>query len=136
MLELGGFDEALDTGPSLPGGGDTDMLYRVVRAGRPLIYEPEMLGFYRHRREYEQLRRQYSRSWGQGLMAYAGKTYRSDIAQRANLRRLGIWWFGSHLRDILPRLRGKHVLPPDMVLAEHWGSCRYYWGLSPIGKAY
>ena len=36
LEELGGFDEALDTGRPLPGGGDLDMFFRVVRAGRPI----------------------------------------------------------------------------------------------------
>lgn len=130
LLELEGFDEALDTGASLPGGGDTDMFYRVVRAGYPLIYEPRILVFHRHRREYEQLRHQYSRSWGQGLMAYVAKTYKNDGAQRPNLRRLVIWWFTSHLRELLQSLMGGHVLPPDMVLAELWG------GIAGIVGAY
>jgi hypothetical protein len=32
LLEIGGFDEALDTGKPLPGGGDLDIFYRVIRA--------------------------------------------------------------------------------------------------------
>jgi GT2 family glycosyltransferase len=121
LLELGGFDEALDTGPALPGGGDTDMFYRVVRAGYPLIYEPQFLVFHTHRRELWQLRRQYSHSWGRGLMAYVAKTYRYDTAQRPNLRRLVAWWFGNQLHELVSSIRGKHVLPPDMILAELWG---------------
>jgi glycosyltransferase involved in cell wall biosynthesis len=31
LLKLGGFDEALDTGTPLPGGGDLDIFYRVIR---------------------------------------------------------------------------------------------------------
>ena len=32
ILELGGFDEALDMGAVLPGGGDLDILWRVLEA--------------------------------------------------------------------------------------------------------
>ena len=39
LLELGGFDDALDTGRSLPGGGDIDMFFRAVMAGHPMLYE-------------------------------------------------------------------------------------------------
>ena len=120
-LDLGGFDEALDTGPPLPGGGDSDMLYRIIRGGYPLIYEPRFLVFHRHRREYEQLRRQYCRSWGQGLMAFVVKTYSSDVTQRPKLRRLLLWWFGYKLHGLSKSLRGKHVLPPALLLAELWG---------------
>jgi GT2 family glycosyltransferase len=121
LLELGGFDEALDTGPALPGGGDTDMFYRVVRAGYLLIYEPRFLVFHAHRRELWQLRRQYSHSWARGLMAYVAKTYRYDTTQRPNLRRLVAWWFGNELHELASSIRGKHVLPPNMILAELWG---------------
>ena len=114
-LDLGGFDEALDTGPPLPGGGDSDMLYRIIRAGYPLIYEPRFMVFHRHRRGYDQLRRQYCRSWGQGLMAFVVKTYGSDVTQRPKLRRLLLWWFGYKLHGLSESLRGKHVLPPGLL---------------------
>src|ERR1017187_7848104 len=32
LRRMGGFDEALDTGPAVPGGGDLDIFYRVIRA--------------------------------------------------------------------------------------------------------
>lgn len=121
LRKLGGFDEALDAGAVLPGGGDTDMLYRVVRAGHPLVYEPQFQVFHRHRREIQQLQRQYSRSWGMGLMAYVAKTYGTDPAQRGNLRRLVRWWFANELAELSRSLQGRHVLPPGMLVAELWG---------------
>jgi len=36
LLRLGGFDEALDTGAPLPGGGDLDIFYRVLDLGAGL----------------------------------------------------------------------------------------------------
>jgi GT2 family glycosyltransferase len=121
LLELGGFDEALDTGAALPGGGDTDMFYRVVRAGYPLVFEPQFLVFHRHRREMWQLQRQYARSWACGLMAYVAKTYRYDVAQRGNLRRLVAWWFQNELKELAQSVQGRHALPPGMILGELWG---------------
>jgi hypothetical protein len=41
-LELGGFDEALDMGSVLPGGGEQDMLWRVLAAGHHVVYEPRV----------------------------------------------------------------------------------------------
>lgn len=131
LLELGGFDEALDTGAALPGGGDTDMFYRVIRAGYPLIYEPQFLVFHRHRRDYDKLRRQYARSWGQGLMAFVAKTYKYDASQRPKIRRLVVWWFDAHFRDLLNSLRGNHVLPANMILAEIWGGVTGIFGAYP-----
>ena len=120
LQELGGFDEALDTGPPLPGGGDLDIFYRVVRAGYPLVYEPRFLVFHEHRRDLEALRRQYY-SWGQGFMAFVVKSHQADPLQRAKLRRLVGWWFGDQLRQLHRSLRGRHPLPPPMILAELWG---------------
>ncbi|CAN5772491.1 MAG: glycosyltransferase family 2 protein [Ilumatobacteraceae bacterium] len=48
-LELGGLDEAFDTGPPLPGGGEIDMMHRVVRHGNPLVYAPGAVVVHRHR---------------------------------------------------------------------------------------
>ncbi|HLT47694.1 MAG TPA: glycosyltransferase [Rubricoccaceae bacterium] len=117
LLALGGFDEALDTGAPLPGGGDLDAFYRVVRAGYPLVYEPRYLAFHQHRRDVDGLRRQY-RSWGLGLMAFVGKTYGADPAQRPKLRRLVRWWLRYQLGLLWAGLRGGDALPPRMVWAE------------------
>jgi GT2 family glycosyltransferase len=117
VQRLGGFDEALDTGPPLPGGGDLDIFYRIVRADEPLVYEPRMLVFHRHRREYRALRRQYW-SWGEGFMAFVAKTYRTDPPQRPKLRRLVRWWFADQLGTLRRSLRRRGPLTPGLVLAE------------------
>lgn len=120
LLKLGGFDEALDTGAPLPGGGDLDIFYRVIRAGHPLVYEPQYLVFHQHRREKEKLRRQYW-SWGLGFMAFVVKSYQSDPPQRSHLRRLLWWWLKYQLRRLQESLRDRHTLPPAMILVELWG---------------
>ena len=120
LLKLSGFDEALDTGAPLPGGGDLDIFYRVIRAGYPLVYEPQYMVFHQHRREYEKLRRQYW-TWGLGFMAFVVKSYKSDPPQRSQLRRLVGWWLKDQLRQFKKSLRGRHALPPIMILAELWG---------------
>ena len=51
LIALGGFDEALDLGPALPGGGDHDALWRLLGAGFDVVYEPSALAFHEHRRE-------------------------------------------------------------------------------------
>jgi GT2 family glycosyltransferase len=48
-LALGGFDEALDMGAVLPGGGDCDMLWRVLEAGHEVVYEPRVRAWHEHR---------------------------------------------------------------------------------------
>jgi len=117
LAELGGFDEALDTGRPLPGGGDLDMYFRVIDAGHPLIYEPACLVFHQHRKTMKELRHQYY-TWGLGLMAYAGKHLRPDSPRRELFHRLVRWWFRDMLRQVKSALRGNHVLPLSMLLAE------------------
>ena len=114
---LGGFDEALDMGRPLPGGGDLDMFYRVIRSGYPLVYEPGMMVFHRHRRDYDALRRQYW-TWGTGFMAFVSKSYSRDPSQRLKLRRLIRWWYADQLAELVRSLGGRSVLSPDLVLAE------------------
>lgn len=116
-LKLGGFDEALDTGPPLPGGGDLDIFYRVLRAGHPLVYEPQMLVFHKHRREHRQLRNQYW-SWGTGLMAYVEKTCVTDADARLNLRDFRRWWLWNQMRLLKRSFKGNDAMTPELVLAE------------------
>lgn len=120
LLDLGGFDEALDTGAPLPGGGDLDMFYRVVRSGAPLIYEPRFLVFHEHRAQRPALRHQYY-TWGLGLMAFIEKSRRTDPPQRTKFRRLIGWWFRYQLKQVAKSLLGRHPLPVSMALAELGG---------------
>src|SRR3989338_8557019 len=43
VLAFGGFDEALDCGERLPGGGDLDIFWRALQAGYHLVYEPSLV---------------------------------------------------------------------------------------------
>ncbi len=117
LRRLGGFDEALDTGAPLPGGGDLDAFYRLVRAGHELVSEPRCLVRHQHRREYERLRYQLW-TWGLGLMAFVAKSYAADPSQRAKFRRLLVWWVGRAARMLADRARGRSAPPVDLVLAE------------------
>ncbi|MEA5511024.1 glycosyltransferase [Crocosphaera sp. UHCC 0190] len=127
LLELGGFDEALDTGSPLPGGGDLDIFYRVIRAGYPLIYEPSYLIYHQHRREMKKLRRQYW-SWGLGFMAFVVKSYQNDPSQQGKFIALIKWWFQEQCLQLLKSLLGRQILPPEMILAELWGGIQGLFG--------
>ncbi|HLZ67021.1 MAG TPA: glycosyltransferase [Aliidongia sp.] len=119
MIALGGFDEALDTGAPLPGGGDLDAFFRVVRAGHVLVYEPQLLVYHEHRRELTALRRQYW-SWGLGCMAFLAKCYRVDPPVRPIIFRFMAWWIKYQVKEGLRSLR-RGGPPLSMVLAEIWG---------------
>jgi len=123
LIKLGGFDEALDTGAPLPGGGDLDMFYRLIRAGYTLVYEPRYAVYHEHRETIEQLRRQYW-SWGLGMMAFVTKSWRTDRVLRPLHRRMVRWWVTDRLRSLaiaLIRLNSREV---SFSLAELWGGIR------------
>ncbi len=101
LLDLGGFDEALDTGAPLPGGGDLDIFYRVLRSGYAIVYEPRYAVFHEHRETMAQLRRQYW-SWGLGFMTFLEKARRTDPGMRQRQDAMVRWWF----RDKLISLAG------------------------------
>jgi GT2 family glycosyltransferase len=48
---VGGFDDALDLGAALPGGGDLDMIWRVLESGSEVVYEPRVQARHEHRAE-------------------------------------------------------------------------------------
>ena len=127
LLELGGFDEALDTGAPLPGGGDLDIFYRVARAGHTMAYEPQFAVFHEHRRDMKSLRRQYW-TWGLAHMAFVMKSHATDPAYRGKMRRLISWWFRDQWRRLLRSIAGRDGLPPDMVLAELLGGVAGLFG--------
>ena len=125
LRALGGFDEALDTGADVPGGGDLDVFYRTIRAGHALVYEPRFLVFHQHRRDMAALRRQYERSWGLGFMCYLTKCLKTDPERRINLVRLTLWWFSNHLGGLIAHLanraRHREHVPPSLLAGELWG---------------
>jgi hypothetical protein len=116
-VALGGFDEALDTGPPLPGGGDLDMLTRVLRAGHVLVYDPAVVVFHEHRRTMSELRRQY-RSWGESYLAFLSKWWWADPSARPALRRVLRWWFPYQLSMLRAATRGEGARPPALAAAE------------------
>jgi glycosyltransferase involved in cell wall biosynthesis len=126
---IGGFDEALDTGPPLPAGGDLDMWSRLLRAGNPLVYEPRLLVFHRHRPDHASLRRQYW-SWGEGFMAYLTKTARVDAAERPRAGSLITSWLGYQARNVAASVRPDTEVATDLALAELLG------GLVGLGGSY
>jgi GT2 family glycosyltransferase len=121
IRRLEGFDEALDTGRSLPGGGDLDALYRVVRHGHKLVYEPQMLVFHQHRRDMTSFRRQIRRSWGAGCMAFLTKVRDFDPDMGDKARTMIRWW----VKDLALRLvkrRQCNPQPWSLVLQEFIGA--------------
>lgn len=127
VLDLGGFDPALDTGPPLPGGGDIDMFYRIVRANHRLVYVPGLVVHHEHRRDMRALARQYG-SWGRSIMALVRKNDRADPEMRLRQRKLLLWWGRKMARQLARALVGRGYHPPGFILAEIKGAVIGYFG--------
>ncbi|MGA2631495.1 MAG: glycosyltransferase [Terriglobia bacterium] len=122
LVELGGFDEALDTGDPLPGGGDLDIFYRVGRAGHVMVYEPRLLIYHRDRRQYRELRYQMW-TWGLAYMAFLAKCYRTDASQRSRCGRAMLMEFVRMVYfPVAPLVRRRvRPWPLDLTLVELLG---------------
>lgn len=120
LRDLGGFDDALDTGAPLPGGGDLDIFYRVLRTGRPIIYEPRYAVYHEHRETIEQLRRQYW-TWGLGMMAFLDKSMRTDPEILDRHRAMRRWWHLYQMREIGKAAVRLQVRDLRFALAEYAG---------------
>ena len=117
LIEIGSFDEALDTGAPLPGGGDLDIFYRVLRTGRGIVYEPTYAVYHEHRETIPQLRHQYW-TWGLGFMAFIVKARRADPALKAMHDDVVRWWFKHQLTSLLHWVRHRSLRFALFTLAE------------------
>jgi len=127
LAALGGFDEALDTGAPLPGGGDLDIFYRVLRSGRAILYEPQYAVYHEHRETLSQLNRQYW-SWGLGFMAFLVKCGRADPALRSRHRAMLRWWVFDKAAALARALRRGRWREVRFTLAEVWGAIQGFFG--------
>ena len=127
VLGLGGFDEALDTGRPLPGGGDLDVFYRVIRGERALIYEPSVVVRHDHRREMSILKHQYY-TWGLGFFAFLEKSKISDPSNLANLRQIDRWFWINMSCRLIRSLFGLDTRSPGMLVSEIYGGVKGKFG--------
>jgi glycosyltransferase involved in cell wall biosynthesis len=127
LVRLGGFDEALDTGAPLPGGGDLDIFYRVIRAGYIIVYEPRYAVYHEHRETLKQLRRQYW-SWGLGFMAFLDKSRRTDPDLGERQRAMMKWWFRDKVIALFGGLFSLNIRRTGDVAAELVGGLQGIFG--------
>ena len=129
LLMLGGFDEALDTGPPLAGGGDLDIFYRLIRAGYEIVNEPQMVVYHDHRHTRPELRRQMYH-WSLAFITFLTKHMSNEPARRGDVLRIMLAWFLRKSAGALASL----VAPNwyrwrlDLALAELAGGFRALLG--------
>jgi GT2 family glycosyltransferase len=119
--KIGLLDEGLGAGTPAGCSEDTDLFYRILRAGGRIAYEPRAWVWHRHRADMRSLRRQIY-SYAKGHVAYQLTTLARDREWRAiprllfELPRVYSW----RVRD---RVRGRSQYPLGLVLLEVLGTC-------------
>jgi glycosyltransferase involved in cell wall biosynthesis len=127
---LGGFDEALDLGAVLPGGGDHDLLWRALQSGGRVVYEPEALAWHEHRRAVSAAHDQIV-GHQRAVLAFLGK----HVIQGSG-RGWVFWYLLWRLLKpgvrLLRRGLGRDPLPAS-VLLRMWWNC--WAGLTAYPRA-
>ncbi len=129
---LGGFDEALDQGPPLPGGGDHDFLWRVLQAGHEVVYEPTALAWHEHRANAAAVSEQIV-GHQRALVAFLVKHLRRARGrERVSLLGFLAWRLVKPGVRLVRRAVRRDPLPAA-VLWRMWGAC--WRGLTAYGAA-
>lgn len=128
---LGGFDEALDLGTPLPGGGDHDLLWRALRAGHAVVYEPAALVWHEHRPELAAACDQIVGHQRAVLAFLAKHLVSADGGRRAALAGYIGWRLAKPGVRLLRRAAGRDPLPAPVLLRMWWncwvGLVAYPW---------
>jgi GT2 family glycosyltransferase len=111
IRSLGGFDEALDLGPALPGGGDLDILWRVLAAGHEVVYAPEVRARHEHRRDAGAAVQQIL-DHNRSLVAFLAKTLAGSRGrERAGVALFLAWRLAKPWLRLARSLVGRDALP-------------------------
>ena len=110
-LAIGGFDEALEPGAALHGGGDLDLFWRVLQAGHGLIYQPAARVRHRHRVELDAMAQQLA-DHQRALVAFLVKSRRAARGRtRFGVTLFLLWRLAKPPVRMLRRLIGRDPLP-------------------------
>jgi O-antigen biosynthesis protein len=122
VLELGGFDEAMDWSPFLPGGGDLDVLWRMLDAGHDVIYEPSARVYHEHRREKKAVADQIVEH-NQGVIAMLVKAaFSARYLSRISILMFLSWRLIKPGVRLFRRALGRDPLPAG-ILVRMWWNC-------------
>lgn len=119
--QVGLFAPELGAGTPTEGGEDLEMLYRVIKHGIPIVYEPRAVAWHRHRREVEGLVKQMH-GWGIGCLAFVHHAKRLFPEEAASLRRFQWYWMSVLLRRIVGEYVRPGRMPPELPSSEFAGA--------------
>jgi GT2 family glycosyltransferase len=122
---LGLFDERLDVGTPVRGGGDTDMFRRILAAGYRIIYDPVALNWHRHRTEWGELRRQVK-----GYESAGFAVWTKSLLVEKNLGAImhAMDWLRREIPELLRSLMKRPgSAPRDLIVARFCGAILGPW---------
>lgn len=109
-LAVGGFDERLDNGRDIPGGGDHDLMWRLLESGGSLVYEPAAIAWHEHRKGAIDTVNQIA-GHQRALLAFLTKSLFSASLQRKPALALFLAWrLVKPVARMLRRLAGRDAL--------------------------
>lgn len=124
--QIGLMDEVLGPGTPTGGGEENHLIYKVLRAGYTLVYEPSAFVWHKHRRDWAGLYRQIHGHM-KGGTAYHLLLWLQEKDQRG-FRQLAFELPRYFLRQINTRLRGQHQTPWRLLWSEISGYFAGFWG--------
>jgi glycosyltransferase involved in cell wall biosynthesis len=114
---IGGFDEILDMGTTIGGGGDLDVFARLLDAGSVMEYTPAALVWHHHRATEEEARRQF---WGYGVSV--GAVLTKALIERRRWRIAAVRFFVDRFvqgaRGVRHAVPGGHLVPLRLLLLD------------------
>jgi GT2 family glycosyltransferase len=140
LREIGGFDPAMGAGASGRGGDDLAAFFRVIAAGKVLVYEPAAVVWHHEGGDLASLRRR-AFGYGAGLTAYLTSVVVEEPVRLVDLVRLapaGLRWSGG--RSSPRRAATELGYPSELIWVERrgmaYGPVGYLWGRARRRKMY
>jgi hypothetical protein len=125
LENIGPFDEALDVGTPVRGGGDSDIFRRILAAGYRIVYDPDALNWHRHRRDWEGLRRQVNGYESAGFAVWTRSLLMEGELEALTQSRN---WLRRELPALVRSLlRQPGSGPPDLAIARLMGAVAGPW---------
>lgn len=113
LLSIGGFDERLGAGSPGKAAEDTDIFYRLLRAGMLIRYEPDLV-IYHERQDATRLIRSFW-NYSYGIGAFTAKHARKGDFYAAYI--LGVWLFWLMWRTVSSIVRRNSIYAGEGFLS-------------------
>jgi GT2 family glycosyltransferase len=122
VQRLGGFDPALDLGPALPGGGDHDIMWRVLLSGYDVVYEPRAVALHEHRRGLPEAKAQIVGHQRALVALLTKQLFQAGGSHRWSVAGFLAWRLVKPAVRLLRRMGGRDPLPAPLLL-RMWLHC-------------